>query len=144
MALKSKKYAMYEAIQYEMRKDPLLSFFYEYQRPTASGPGGKIIDIYTEFGYPRVWDWGPIDEAWIGGCAIGAAVQGVRTIANFPSMTTFYPAEFVFNQAGKFYAMHGQQFTCDTTLIFDMARRIRWSGPQHADVGQEAAFANMP
>jgi hypothetical protein len=60
MALKSKKYAMYEAIQYEMRKDPLLTFFYEYQRPTASGPGGKIIDIFTEFGYPRVWDCVPL------------------------------------------------------------------------------------
>jgi pyruvate/2-oxoglutarate/acetoin dehydrogenase E1 component len=146
MALMSKNYAVLSAIADEMRTTPNLGFWYQGGTGTtvATGPMGKIVDLFGEFGAPRVWFEGPIDEPAIMAAALGSAVYGNPSIAKIPSMATYMVAEMLFNQAGKYYAMHGQQFTCPLVAWMDGSRRIRFSGPQHADVGWEQAFANMP
>jgi pyruvate/2-oxoglutarate/acetoin dehydrogenase E1 component len=109
MAPKPGNYAVLEAVQQEMRNDPHLTLLYEYQRPTAVSPTGQVIDLYKEFGPIRVPDWGPLDEEWFVGGAMGAAMTGVRSIAHLPSMTTLRCYELVFNQIGKLRHMTGGQ-----------------------------------
>jgi hypothetical protein len=41
MAIKPGGYAVLEAIQQEMAKDPYLTMLYEYQRPTAVSPPAR-------------------------------------------------------------------------------------------------------
>ena len=78
MAIKNGNYAVLEAIHSEMQRDPYLTLLYEYQRPTAVGATGKVIDLYKDFGPVRVPDWGPIDEEWFVGACAGMAMTGVK------------------------------------------------------------------
>lgn len=144
MAPKPGNYAVLEAIQHEMRKDPYLTILYEYQRPTAVSPMGTIIDLHTEFGAPRVPDWGPIDEEWFVGGGAGIAMTGVRTIAHLPSMCTVRCFELVFNQVGKLRHMTGGQVNMPLVIWQDAAGRKAGSAGQHADAGQEALYAAIP
>jgi pyruvate dehydrogenase E1 component beta subunit len=120
-------------------------FYYEYQTPVASGPNGKILNLYKEFGEIRTSgeEW-PIDEMWITGAAVGAALAGSKAIARIPSMTPIYAAEYVFNQAGKLPAMTGGQAQMPFVLWLDGAARLPASAAQHVDVGMESIYAQMP
>ena len=51
MAKKSYNYAQLEAIALEMRSNPDMVFFYEYQTPTATLPTGQVLDLAKEFGF---------------------------------------------------------------------------------------------
>jgi pyruvate/2-oxoglutarate/acetoin dehydrogenase E1 component len=144
MAIKNGMYATLEALQFEMRKDPHLTHLYEYGRPTAVSPAGKVIDIYKEFGEPRTTDWGPIDEEWFVGAGVGLAMTGVRTIVRLPSMTTVRAFELVFNQVGKLRHMTGGQLNMPLVIWQDGAGRSPGSAGQHADAGQESLYAAIP
>jgi pyruvate dehydrogenase E1 component beta subunit len=144
MAIKSGGYAVLEAIRSEMLKDPHLTMLYEYQRPTAVSPSGQVIDLYREFGPVRIPDWGPLDEEWFVGAAMGMAMTGVRSIAHLPSMTTLRTFELVFNQIGKLRHMTGGQASMPMVLWQDAAGRGAGSAGQHADAGQEAQYAAIP
>ena len=50
---KSYNYAQLEAVAQEMRANPDMVFFYEYQRPSATLPNGQQLDLVAEFGEPR-------------------------------------------------------------------------------------------
>jgi pyruvate dehydrogenase E1 component beta subunit len=144
MAIKPGGYAVLEAIQQEMAKDPYLTMLYEYQRPTAVSPAGKVIDLFKEFGPVRVPDWGPIDEEWFVGACAGMAMTGVRSIAHTPSMTPLRCYELFFNQIGKLRYMTGGQASMAMVLWQDMPGRGAGSAAQHADAGQEALYAAIP
>ena len=53
MAKKPYSYAQLEAVAQEMRKNPDMVFFYEYQAPVATLPTGEILDLAKEFGTRR-------------------------------------------------------------------------------------------
>lgn len=138
---KSMGYAILEAIQGEMRRDKLLTLFYEYQTP-AAGWSGRSINLTAEFGSPRV-RFCAIDEEWIVGGAMGMSMTGVPAIAHIPSMATFIPYELMFNHAGKLRHMTGGQAAFPMVLWADMARRWAFQGGQHADAGLESSYARL-
>ena len=145
MANKSYYYAQLEAVAQEMRADPEMVYYYEYQKPTTIGPTGEIFDLVGEFGDLRTSGRGwPIDESWIAGVAIGAAAAGSKAIARLPSMAQIFAIEFVYNQAGKLRSMTGGQASMPFVLWVDGAGRRRGSAGQHTDVGAECLFANLP
>lgn len=138
---KSMGYAILEAIQGEMRRDKLLTLFYEYQTP-AAGWSGRSINLEAEFGRTRV-RFCAIDEEWIVGGAMGMSLTGVPAIAHIPSMATFIPYELMFNHAGKLRHMTGGQAAFPMVLWADMARRWAFQGGQHADAGLESSYARL-
>ena len=145
MANKSYNYAQLEAVAHEMRADPGMVYYYEYQRPVSTLPTGEVLDLVAEFGEIRTSGRGwPIDEAWIAGAAIGAAAAGSKAIARMPSMAQIYGIEYVYNQAGKIRAMTGGQASMPFVLWVDGSGRRRGSAGQHTDVGIEALYANLP
>ena len=77
MAKKSYNYAQLEAVADEMRNNPDMVYYYEYQRPITVSSTGEVLDLVKEFGEVRTSGRGwPIDESWIAGAAIGAAAAG--------------------------------------------------------------------
>jgi len=145
MAKKSYAYAQLEAVAQEMRANPDMVYFYEYQPSIATLPTGEVLDIPKEFGQVRTSGKGwPIDEDWIVGAAIGAAAAGSKAVARIPSMAQIYPLEYVYNQAGKIRSMTGGQASMPFVLWVDGASRRRGSAGQHTDVGAEALYVNLP
>jgi pyruvate dehydrogenase E1 component beta subunit len=144
MAIKNGNYAVLEAIHSEMQRDPYLTLLYEYQRPTAVGATGKVIDLYKDFGPVRVPDWGPIDEEWFVGACAGMAMTGVKAIAHLPSMTSLRTYELFFNQISKLRYMTGGAASMGMVLWQDMPGRGAGSAAQHSDAGQEALYAALP
>ena len=130
---KSMSYAILEGIRGEMRRDKLLTLFYEYQRP-----GG----LEAEFGRWRV-RFCAIDEHWIVGGVMGMSMIGVPAIAHIPNMTTFIPYELMFNHAGKLRHMTGGQAAFPMVLWADMAKRWAFQAGQHADAGLESSYARL-
>lgn len=125
--------AILEGIQAEMRRDKLLTLFYEYQRPGA---------LEAEFGPLRV-RFCAIDEQWIVGGVLGMSMTGVPAIAHIPSMATFIPYELMFNHAGKLRHMTGGQASFPMVLWADMMGRRPLQAGQHADAGLESSYARL-
>ncbi len=145
MAKKSYYYAQLEGVAQEMRADPEMVYYYEYQKPATFSPSGELFDLVGEFGELRTSGRGwPIDESWIAGVAIGVAAAGSKAIARLPSMAQIFALEYVYNQAGKMRSMTGGQANMPFVLWVDGAGRRRGSAGQHTDVGAEALFANLP
>jgi pyruvate dehydrogenase E1 component beta subunit len=145
MAKKSYNYAQLEAVAQEMRANPDMVYFYEYQTPTATLPSGEVLDLVKEFGDVRTSGVGwPIDEQWIVGSAVGAAAAGSKAIARIPTMAAIYAIEYIQNQAGKIRSMTGGQASMPFVLWVDGAGRQKGSAGQHTDVGMEALYAQLP
>ena len=145
MAKKSYYYAQLEAVAQEMRANPDMVYYYEYQRPVTVSSTGKVLDLVKEFGEVRTSGRGwPIDESWIAGAAIGAAAAGSKAIARLPSMAQIFAFEYVYNQAGKLRSMTGGQANMPFVLWVDGSGRRRGSAGQHTDVGAETLYANLP
>lgn len=145
MANKSYNYAQLEGVAQEMRANPDMVFYYEYQSPVTTSATGEVLDLGREFGDVRTSGRGwPIDEQWIVGAAIGAAAAGSKAIARLPSMAQIYALEYVYNQAGKLRSMTGGQASMPFVLWIDGAGRRRGSAGQHTDVGAEALYVNLP
>jgi pyruvate dehydrogenase E1 component beta subunit len=145
MAKKPYSYAQLEAVAQEMRKNPDMVFFYEYQAPVATLPTGEILDLAKEFGTRRTSGRGwAIDETWIVGAAVGVATAGSIAIARLPSMTTIFAIEYVYNQVGKLRSMTGGQASMPFVLWQDAGGRTKGPAGQHTEVGQESLFSNLP
>ena len=145
MAKKSYDYAQLEGIAQEMRANPDMVFYYEYQRPVSTLPTGEVLDLAQEFGEPRTSGRGwPIDEQWITGAAIGAAAAGSKAIARVPFMAQIYSLEYIYNQAGKLRSMTGGQASMPFVFWVEGASRGRGLAGQHTDVGVEALYVNLP
>jgi len=145
MAKKSYNYAQLEAVAQEMRTNPDMVYYYEYQKPVTVSSTGEVLDLVKEFGEVRTSGRGwPIDECWIAGAAIGAAAAGSKAIARLPSMAQIFALEYVYNQAGKLRSMTGGQANMPFVLWVDGSGRQRGIAGQHTDVGAEVLYANLP
>jgi pyruvate/2-oxoglutarate/acetoin dehydrogenase E1 component/TPP-dependent pyruvate/acetoin dehydrogenase alpha subunit len=71
--------ALVEAMREEMKKDPKV-FVMGEDVGLYGGAYGATRDLFNEFGQWRVLDT-PISEATIGGAAVGAAMSGMRPVA---------------------------------------------------------------
>jgi len=99
--------AIREAMNEEMRKDPLL-YLMAYDIGPYGGEFRTSTGMWQEFGERRVQD-SPISEQAEVGIAIGAATTGCKAIVEIPFMD-FMPMcmDQVVNQAAKFHYMFKQ------------------------------------
>jgi len=94
------------AMTEEMRKDENVILFGE-DVGLYGGAFGVSVGMFEEFGPERVRDT-PISEAVIAGCAAGAAVTGLRPIAEIMFMDfTTIAMDALVNQAAKMRYMFG-------------------------------------
>lgn len=98
--------AIREALRQEMRADPRVFMFGE-DVGVYGGAFGVSGDLFHEFGKERIRDT-PISEAGIAGLAIGAAITGMRPVAEiqFSDFVTLSMEQLV-NQAAKMRFMFG-------------------------------------
>ena len=103
------------AISDEMRRDDSIVFFGE-DVAKAGGVFKVTPGIYEEFGAERVRDT-PISEQAIIGTALGAAITGLRPIAEL-MFADFIPVAMdqIVNQVAKYRFMSGGQFTVPLTI----------------------------
>jgi pyruvate/2-oxoglutarate/acetoin dehydrogenase E1 component len=145
MSKKPYRYSILEAVANEMRKDPTMCYFYEYESPIGTLPTGEVLNLWKEFGDVRTSGQGwPLDEAWYVGVATGLGIAGVRVVLELPSMTTVFPFEQIFNQIGNLRMMTGGQGHMPVVIWIDGAARAGGSAQQHSQVGWEALYANIP
>lgn len=116
MAQKTIRQALHEALAQEMRRDPTIVVMgedisggggTEGGRDAAGGVLGVTKGLVTEFGEGRIIDT-PITESAIMGMAAGAAVSGLRPVAEL-MFSDFFGVCFdqIYNQAAKFRYMFG-------------------------------------
>ena len=107
--------AIQRAITDEMRLDDTIVFFGE-DVAKAGGVFKVTPGIYEEFGPERVRDT-PISEQAIIGTALGAAITGLRPIAEL-MFADFIPVAMdqIVNQVAKYRFMSGGQFTVPLTI----------------------------
>src|SRR5437588_3958564 len=116
MPQKSIRQALNEALRQEMRRDPRIVVIGEDvaggagsqgQRDAYGGVLGVTKGLFAEFGEGRVIDT-PITESAIMGAAAGAAITGLRPVAEL-MFVDFLGVCFdqILNQAAKFRYMFG-------------------------------------
>ena len=143
MAKKSFKYAMLEALQWEMQRDKDMFYLFEFGNPNASAEGLPDISLEKEFGQFRANHSG-LDEYWYIGCALGAGLIGIRAIAEIPSMTTVVPFEMICFHAARLRHMSGGQVTFPTVMIVDESGQGAGSAGQHSCYEVDSYYAHIP
>lgn len=126
MSLKSMRDAINDALLIEMRRDPRVIVLGEDVsggaggtsgvRDAAGGIFGVTKGLIHEFGEQRVIDT-PISESAIAGAAAGAALAGLRPVAEIMFADFFGVClDQVFNQAAKFRYMFGGKSRCPVVI----------------------------
>jgi len=142
MPSKSIRQALNEALRQEMRRDPRVVIIGEDVAGGAGGTGnrdayggvlGVTKGLIGEFGEDRVIDT-PITESAIMGAAAGAAVTGLRPVAEL-MFCDFLGVCFdqIYNQAAKFRYMFGGKATTPL-VIRTMIGGGRSAAAQHSQV----------
>jgi pyruvate dehydrogenase E1 component beta subunit len=140
MSKKTYSQAINEALRQEMRRDPNVIVLGE---DVAGGQGasgepggvggvfGLTKGLYTEFGPTRVLDT-PISESAIIGAASGAAVTGMRPVAEI-MFVDFVGVCFdqIYNQAAKFRYMFGGKAKTPRVIRTAIGAGLR-GGAQHS------------
>ncbi len=107
--------AVCKALADEMRADPDVIFFGE-DVAIAGGVFKVTPGLYEEFGPNRVRDT-PISEQAIVGAALGAAITGLRPVAELMFADfIFVSMDQIVNQIAKYRYMSGGQFTVPLTI----------------------------
>src|SRR6476469_6058851 len=133
--------AVRDAISTAMRQDEDV-FIMGEDIAEMGGSMGVTAGMLEEFGSERVRNT-PISEMALAGAAIGAAMQGMRPVAEimYEDFMTL-AAEQVVNQAAKLRYMSGGQLT--VPVVFRTQGGAGWSpGAQHAQQ-LEAWFVHIP
>ena len=133
--------ALREAIRGEMRKDP--NVFMIGEDIGKYGGAFKVSDgLLDEFGPERIRDT-PISEATIAGSAVGAAILGMRPIAEimFGDLITLAMDQFC-NQAAKIHYMFGGQAKCPMVLRTPFGGGVNIA--EHHSQCYEAWFMHTP
>ena len=103
--------ALREAMQEEMRKDPMV-FLLGEEVAEYNGAYKVSQGMLDEFGEKRVIDT-PIAELGFAGIATGASMNGVRPIVEFMTWNFAVLAlDQIVNHAAKMYNMSGGQINC--------------------------------
>jgi pyruvate/2-oxoglutarate/acetoin dehydrogenase E1 component len=134
--------ALREALAEEMERDPEVFLMGEDIADPFGGTYKVTQGLSTRFGPDRVRNT-PISEAVLGGAAVGAAMVGMRPVAEIMYMD-FMSCCFdaVVNQAAKIRYMSGGQVTVPVTFRTQQGAG-RASAAQHAQ-SWEAIFAHIP
>lgn len=140
MSRKTYRQAINEALRQEMRRDPNVILIGEDVGggQGGSGPVGEVGGVlgvtkglYAEFGPERVIDT-PITESAIIGAASGAAVTGMRPVAEI-MFVDFVGVCFdqIYNQAAKFRYMFGGKAKTPLVIRTMIGAGLR-AGAQHS------------
>ncbi len=143
MAMMSIAEALREAIREEMRRDPAV-FCLGEDIGVPGGFGGAFtvtLGLSDEFGHDRILDT-PISEIGIAGVAIGAAMTGMRPIADVQyGDFLFCMMDQLANQAAKMTYMSGGTVKVPMVMRAPVGSTRR--GSQHAQ-SLEAFFTHIP
>jgi acetoin:2,6-dichlorophenolindophenol oxidoreductase subunit beta len=133
--------AVAKALADELRSDPDVVFFGE-DVAVAGGVFKVTPGLYEEFGGDRVRDT-PISEQAIIGTALGAAITGLRPIAEL-MFADFIPVAMdqLVNQVAKYRYMSGGQFKVPLTIRAAQGGGNGF-GTQHSQCG-ESWLMNFP
>jgi len=108
----------------------------------AGGPFGVTRGLYQRFGAQRVFDF-PISEAALVGTAAGAALSGLRPVAEIMFMDFCTLAmDAIVNQAAKAHFMFGGQTAVPIVVRAPHGGGVN-AGAQHSQC-LEAWFAHVP
>jgi pyruvate dehydrogenase E1 component beta subunit len=103
--------AITDALREEMHRDDTV-FIMGEEVGVWGGTYAVTRGFYDEFGANRVRDT-PISEMVIGGAAAGAAMNGLRPIAEFMTINfAFLALDAIINHAAKVHYMFGGQMKC--------------------------------
>ncbi len=133
--------AITEALDEEMARDPEVFVIGE----DVGGPGGAFSatkGLLEAYGQMRVRDT-PISESAIVGLAVGAAMQGLRPVAEimFADFLTLCMDQIV-NQMAKARYMFGGMYTLSVVIRTPCGGGLN-AGPQHSQC-LESWFAHVP
>ena len=141
MARITMREAISQALWEEMERDPNV-FIMGEEVGLWGGTYAVTKGFYDHFGAKRVRDT-PISEAAIIGSAIGAALTGLRPIAELMTINFAFSAmDHIVNQAAKFRYMFGGQFTIPM-VIRTVSGGGRQLGATHSQT-PDAVFAHFP
>lgn len=134
--------AIREAIIHEMRRDPTVFLLGEDIIDPWGGSWKTMEGAYTEFGPERVRET-PISEEGIVSCAVGAALVGMRPVAEIMFSDFLTRAmDSIVNQAAKMRYMTGGQ--ASVPLVVRTASGAgRAAAAQHSQ-SLEAWFTHVP
>ncbi len=133
--------AISQALWEEMEHDPNV-FIMGEEVGLWGGTYAVTKGFYDHFGAKRVRDT-PISEAAIIGSAIGAALTGLRPIAELMTINFAFSAmDHIVNEAAKFRYMFGGQFTIPM-VIRTVGGGGRQLGATHSQT-PDAVFAHFP
>jgi pyruvate dehydrogenase E1 component beta subunit len=135
--------ALREAVAEEMRRDE--SVFLIGEDIGIEGGFGGAFGVYLgltgEFGHDRIVDT-PISEKAIAGAAVGAALMGMRPVADMQySDFLFECMDELVNQAAKMRAMSGGRLRVPLVMRAPVGATTR--GAQHGQ-SPESYFAHVP
>ncbi len=134
--------ALREALREEMRKDPSV-FILGEDVGRYWGGAFKVTDgLAEEFGDKRVRDT-PISESAIIGTAVGAAITGMRPVAEimFGDLTAL-AMDQIANQAAKISYMFGSQAKCPLVIRTPFGAGVNIAS--HHSQSLEAWFMHVP
>jgi pyruvate/2-oxoglutarate/acetoin dehydrogenase E1 component len=135
--------ALREAVAEEMRRDESV-FLIGEDIGVEGGFGGAFgvyLGLVEEFGHERIVDT-PISEKAIAGAAVGAAIAGMRPIADLQySDFLFECMDELVNQAAKLRAMSGGRLTVPLVMRAPVGATGR--GAQHGQ-SPESYFVHVP
>jgi len=143
MASKSFMYAVYEAVQHEMRQRKDMTWLFELTPAVASNPGTPVINLEREFGRTRVTNTG-IDEMWMAGAALGASLVGSPSITYIPYQGSQVCFEMIQNHAGKLHHMSGGDSTMPVVFIIELSGQSPGFAGQHSDYECDSYYAHIP
>lgn len=145
MPVTPRTFAILQAIQYEMQRDPKIVCSLQGSIGSATRPDGKSINFLSEFGLDRAMGrFGQaIDEIWMAGSTVFYPfIEGHCAITQLPGMTTMYPAELMFNAAGPYRYQTGGMIPSVSCVIWLAAPgRGAGSGAEHSTAGVESVYA---
>lgn len=133
--------AINEAVREEMRRDPNLILLGQ-DIGAYGGTFGVYRGLFEEFGKDRVRD-GPLCESATVGFAIGAAINGMRTVVELEFMDFVTVAmDQLVNQAAKMHYFFGGQIKIPIVVRTPIASRMGM-GSQHSQ-SLEAWMIHVP
>jgi len=133
--------AISQALWEEMERDPNV-FILGEEVGVWGGTYAVTKGFYDHFGAERVRDT-PIAEAVIVGAAIGAALTGLRPVAELMTINFAFAAmDPIVNQAAKLHYMFGGQFVLPL-VIRTVSGGGRQLGATHSQT-PDAVFAHFP
>src|SRR5215468_8991551 len=130
--------AVAEGIAREMRRDPTVVCLGE-DIGAAGGVFKTTVGLYEEFGPERIWDT-PISEQAIVGAAMGAAMTGVRPVAEI-MFSDFLACcwDYLANEIPKVRYMTGGQVTVPLVVRTANGGGLGF-GAQHSQAVENWAF----